>query len=92
MQQSWFATFWLSGCANYRRLMFDFLSTVSHIKGNDHYTSQVWEKPDRVYFRLMNRDFDLSLTEWCNCFGFTNNLNQSSTHGSLMPNYWLNPR
>jgi hypothetical protein len=27
----------------------------------------------KVKFRLMNRDFDLSLTEWCNYFGFVNN-------------------
>jgi hypothetical protein len=28
---------------------------------------------ERVKFRLMNHDFDLSFTEWCNYFGFINN-------------------
>jgi hypothetical protein len=28
---------------------------------------------ERVKFRLMNHDFDLSFNEWCNCFGFFNN-------------------
>jgi hypothetical protein len=36
---------------------------------------------NRVKFRLMNRDFDFSITEWYNCFGFVNN----DTHI-----YWAN--
>jgi hypothetical protein len=36
---------------------------LSHIVGNDHYASQVWEEPDMAYIRLMNQYFDLNRTD-----------------------------
>lgn len=52
----------------YRRLTLEFLSTLSHTVGLNPLGRE-----DRITFRLMDQSFDMSLTEWCTHFGFTNN-------------------
>ena len=57
------------GCATYERLTLEFLSTLSHNVG---LLPRVDEE-ERITFRLMDQDFNITLDEWCNYFGFTNN-------------------
>ena len=57
----------------YRRLTLEFLSTLKHTVGNFYHTEEEYEGSDIITFRLMNKDYSLTLTEWCNLFGFINN-------------------
>jgi hypothetical protein len=56
----------------YRRLTLEFLSTLTHTV-NAYAPWDGMQGTERVRFRLMNRGYDISLTEWCNHFGFDNN-------------------
>ena len=57
------------GCDTYERMTLEFLSTLSHNVG---LTPNVYEE-ERITFRLMDQDFNITLDEWCTHFGFTNN-------------------
>jgi hypothetical protein len=60
------------GVRTYRRLTLEILSTLTH----DMNTMPPWNEiqwTERVKFCLINHDFELSFTEWCNCFRFVNN-------------------
>src|SRR3990170_8614913 len=47
----------------------EFLSTLSHNVG---LMPNAYEE-ERVTFRLLNQDFNITFQEWCDYFGFTNN-------------------
>ena len=57
----------------YRRLTLEFLSKLKHTVGNYYRTEQEYEGSDRITFCLMNKEYNITLTEWCNIFGFVNN-------------------
>jgi hypothetical protein len=50
-------------------LPFVFEDAPTYPAVNDPNSSEYWETPDRVYFCLLKRDYDLNLTKWCNFFG-----------------------
>ena len=58
--------------ATYRRLTLEFLSTLMHTVGRYHNPEENQPGVDRISFRLMNREYDLTLDEWCHYFGFDN--------------------
>ena len=47
----------------------EFLSTLLHNVG---FMPKAYEE-ERTTFRLLDQDFNITLDEWCNYFGFTNN-------------------
>ena len=57
------------GCETYERLTLEFLSTLSHNVGlmPNAYAEE------RITFRLLDQDFNITFAEWCNYFGFPNN-------------------
>ena len=66
-------TFVFQDQPTYRRLTLEFLSTLKHTVGNFYRNEQEFEGSDKITFRLMNKDYNIMLTEWCNYFGFVNN-------------------
>ena len=58
--------------ATYRRLTLEFLSTLKHTVNRYYNSEENQPGVDRISFRLMNREYDLTLDEWCNHFGFEN--------------------
>ena len=57
----------------YRRLTLEFLSTLKHTVGIYYRTEEEYEGSDIITFRLINQEYNMTLTEWCNTFGFVNN-------------------
>ena len=57
------------GCETYDWMMLEFLSILSHDVG---LMPNTYEE-ERMTFCLLNRDFNITLSEWCNHFGFPNN-------------------
>ena len=57
------------GHATYHRLMLEFLNTLAYNVGH----SPRVDEEEWITFHLMNQDFNITLEEWCNYFGFTNN-------------------
>ena len=53
----------------YHRLMLEFLSSILHNVG----LLACADEEARIIFHIMNQEFNITLTEWCNYFGFTNN-------------------
>ena len=57
------------GCETYERLTLEFLSTLTHNVS----LVPIVDEEEWITFHLMDRDFNITLDEWCNYFGFTNN-------------------
>ena len=58
--------------ATYRRLTLEFLSTLMHTVGKFYCSEEECPGVDQISFRLMNREYDLTLDNWCHYFGFEN--------------------
>ncbi|KAK1684084.1 hypothetical protein QYE76_044932 [Lolium multiflorum] len=58
--------------ATYRRLTLEFLSTLKHTVNCYYNTEENLLGVDCISFRSMNREYVLTLDEWCNHFGFEN--------------------
>ena len=56
----------------YRRLTLEFLSTLEHTVRN-YGDGEQEEGSDMITFHLMNKEYKLTLTQWCDHFGFVNN-------------------
>src|SRR3990170_8171664 len=57
------------GCETYERMTLEFLSTLSHNVG---LMPNAYEE-ERIAFRLLDQDFNITLDEWCARFGFSIN-------------------
>ena len=68
----------------YRRLTMGFLRTLEHTVDIYPGDNSVEE---RIKFQLMDRSFDMSINEWCNCFGFAYSDGHTRTS-----NYLLKPQ
>ena len=60
--------------ATYRRLTLEFLSTLRHTVGPSFVSEEYSPRANIISFQLMNREYNLSLDQWCQCFGFVNNI------------------
>jgi hypothetical protein len=47
-------------------LTLKFLSTLKHTVGQYHNSEESQPGVDRISFRLMNHEYELTLDEWCN--------------------------
>ncbi|KAK1631292.1 hypothetical protein QYE76_005607 [Lolium multiflorum] len=72
--------------ATYCRLTLEFLSTLKHTLNRYYNSEENIRGVDRISFRLMNREYNLTLNEWCNLFGFEN-----SATTNLYACFTLNP-
>ena len=72
--------------ATYRRLTLEFLSTLKHTVGRYHTPEEDQPGVDRISFHLMNREYELTLDEWCHYFGFNN-----STTANRFTCFTMNP-
>jgi hypothetical protein len=81
-----FFTLFFQEAATYRRLTLELLGTLKHIVGWYHNSEENQPGINRISFRLMNREYELTLDEWCHYFGFDN-----STSANHFTCFTLNP-
>ena len=79
-----FVNLFFQDVPTYRRLTMEFLCKLEHtvnIYPGDN------SAKERIKFQLMDRSFNMSINEWCNCFGFIYGDGHTRTS-----NYLLNPQ
>ena len=66
--------------STYHRLTLEFLRTFEHSVG----IFPINDAKERIKFQLMNRSYDMNVTEWCNRFEFVNNNRHIRTSNGIL--------